>query len=41
MARGLYTTVLPTGLRPRLLFHRRPLSSGVYLLFGRDARFKS
>ena len=37
MARGIYRTVLPTGLRPRLRprlpIHRRPLSSGVYSLF--------
>ena len=33
MARGIYRTVLPTGLRPRLPIHRRPLSSGVYSLF--------
>jgi hypothetical protein len=33
MARGVYRTVLPTGLRPRLPIHRRPLSSGVYTLF--------
>jgi hypothetical protein len=35
MARGIYRTVLPTGLRPRLPIHRRPLSSGVYSLFSR------
>jgi hypothetical protein len=29
MARGIYRTVLPTGLRPCLSIHRRPLSSGV------------
>jgi hypothetical protein len=34
MARGIYRTVLPAGLRPRLPIHRRPLSSGVYSLFG-------
>ena len=28
-------TMLPTGLRPRLPIHRRPLSSGVYSLFSR------
>jgi hypothetical protein len=33
MARGIYRTVLPTGLRPRLPIHRRPLNSGVYSLF--------
>jgi hypothetical protein len=33
MARGIYRTVLPTGLRPRLPIYRRPLSSGVYSLF--------
>jgi hypothetical protein len=37
MARCIYRTALPTGLRPRprLPIHRRPLSSGVYSLFGR------
>jgi hypothetical protein len=34
MAHGIYRTVLPAGLRPRLPIHRRPLSSGVYSLFG-------
>jgi hypothetical protein len=33
MARGVYRTTLPTGLRPHLLIHRRHLSSGVYSLF--------
>ena len=33
MARSIYRTVLPAGLRPRLPIHRRPLSSGVYSLF--------
>jgi len=33
MARGIYRAVSPTGLRPRLPLHRRPLSSGVYSLF--------
>jgi hypothetical protein len=33
MARGIYRVVLPTGLRPRLPIHRRPLSSGVYSVF--------
>jgi len=33
MARGIYRTVLPTGLRPRLPIDCRPLSSGVYSLF--------
>jgi hypothetical protein len=34
MARGIYRTALPTGLRPRprLPIHRRPVSSGVYSL---------
>jgi hypothetical protein len=31
----------PTSLRPRLPIYRRPLSSGVYSLFRRDAGFKS
>ena len=35
MARGIYRTVLPTGLRPCLPIYRRPLSSGVYFLFSR------
>ena len=35
MARGIYRTVLPTGLRPRLPIHRRPQSLGVYSLFSR------
>jgi hypothetical protein len=35
MARGIYRTVLPTGLRPRLPIHRRPLNSGVNFLFSR------
>jgi len=34
-ARGIYRTVLPTGLRPRLPVHRRPLSSGLYPPFSR------
>jgi hypothetical protein len=34
MTRGIYRTVLPTGLRPPLPVHHRPLSSGVYSLFG-------
>ena len=35
MARGIYRTALPTGLRPRprLPIHRRPLSSSVHSLF--------
>jgi len=45
MARGIYKTVIPTGLRPRprprLPIHRRPLSSGIYSSFRPDARFKS
>jgi len=35
MARGIYRTVLPTGLGPRIPIHRRSLSSGVYSLFSR------
>ena len=30
---AIYRSVLPTGLRPRLPTHRRPLSLGVYSLF--------
>jgi hypothetical protein len=35
MARGIYRTMLPTGLHPRLPIHRHPLNSGVYSLFSR------
>jgi hypothetical protein len=35
MARSIYRTMLPTGLRPRLPIYRRSLSLGVYSLFSR------
>jgi hypothetical protein len=40
MARGIYRTVLPTGLRPRLPIHRRPQSWRL-LSFQPNKRFKS
>jgi hypothetical protein len=41
MARGIYRTVLPTGLRPRLPIPSSPSKLRRLLSFQRDARFKS